>query len=160
MFKKEYRQYLDSYGPPFNIKEEYLISLQWSLTSSEMEPVLVRVRFGLVAVKKPTWSAPLGREREGENEAADVRGFPEKGRSLWGSSIYDVRKFFWFLDPLPPQNSRNLVPFVCFVGTRSPSHCGRQIWKPLALIALPSVPEISLSSSQTGIELDLDFFLK
>ena len=89
-----------------------------------------------------------------------MRGFPEKGRSLWGSSIYDVRKNFRFLDPLPPQNSRNLVPFVCFVGTRSPSHCGRQIWKPLALIALPSVPEISLSSSQTGIELDLDFFSK
>ena len=43
--------------------------------------------------------------------------------SSWhkGASIYDVRKIFGFVDPLPPpshkQKSADVVPFVCFLGT-------------------------------------------
>ena len=45
----------------------------------------------------------------------------KRERCSKGSSIYDVRKFFEFLDLPPPRchvhNSADAVPFVCFWGT-------------------------------------------
>ena len=41
-----------------------------------------------------------------------------------GASIYDVLKMFRCLDPLLPchiQNSRNLVPYICFLGDPPPT---------------------------------------
>ena len=59
--------------------------------------------------------------------------------TLTGASIYDVRKILWLFDPsCQIQNSRNLVPFVCFLGPPTPTHCGRHIWKPPMTVKLRS----------------------
>ena len=43
-------------------------------------------------------------------------------------------KFSDFFYPSPPpchcHKSADFVPFVCFLGTSSPTHCKRHIWKP------------------------------
>ena len=47
-------------------------------------------------------------------------------------NLCDVRKIIGLFDSLLPshvQNSRNLIPFVSFLGT-SPTHCGRHISMP------------------------------
>ena len=45
-----------------------------------------------------------------------------EGKGKW-ASMYDIRKFFSFFDPLPPcqcHKSADFVPFVCFWGTPLP----------------------------------------
>ena len=49
---------------------------------------------------------------------------------VYGASIHDVCKISNFLPPCHCHKSADFVPFVCFLGTPSPAHCGRYIWKP------------------------------
>ena len=44
--------------------------------------------------------------------------------------IYDVRNIFGFFCPCYCHKSADFVPFVCFLGTPSPTHCGRHIRNP------------------------------
>ena len=44
--------------------------------------------------------------------------------------MYDVRKISFFLPPCHCHKSADFVPFICFLETPSPTHCGRHTWKP------------------------------
>ena len=54
--------------------------------------------------------------------------------SMLGASIYDVCEIVWFFTSPHPchcNKSADFVPFSCFLGTPSPTHIGRHLWKPL-----------------------------
>ena len=52
--------------------------------------------------------------------------------SLRGLPVLTSAKLSYFLTPPPCHchNSADFVSFVCFLGTSSPTHCKRHIWKP------------------------------
>ena len=50
----------------------------------------------------------------------------------WGVHIWRPQNFriFWPPPPCHCNKSADFVPFDCFLGTPSPTHCRRHIWKP------------------------------
>ena len=55
--------------------------------------------------------------------------------------MYDVRKISFFLPPCHCHKSADFVPFICFLETPSPTHCGRHIWKPPNRVSVPAFGE-------------------
>ena len=61
----------------------------------------------------------------------------EEWKAIKGASIYDIRKFFGFFDPLPPIVRKftqppllRLLTMSAFEDTPLPPQCGRHKWKP------------------------------
>ena len=61
-------------------------------------------------------------------------------------------KFSYFLNPpCLCQKWADFVPFVCFSGTPSPTHCGRHIWKPPSPVSITISATVVVNVSQSVI---------
>ena len=90
----------------------------------------------LLHQREDTWL----RRRFSHRHQIDEFGVDYVILGVWGLPYMTSAKYPDFFTPSASCHKSADVPFVCFLGTPPPTHCGRHIWKPPIYLSLLHLP--------------------